>query len=64
VLVARTCNPCYSGGRDQEDQLEAILRQIVHETLSQKYVSQKRSGGMVKGVVKTQNPPKKKKTTQ
>jgi hypothetical protein len=20
VLVARTCNPCYSGGRDQKDQ--------------------------------------------
>jgi hypothetical protein len=29
--VAHTCNPSYSGGRDQED-----CGQIEHETLSQK----------------------------
>jgi hypothetical protein len=31
MLVAHSCNPSYSGGRDQEG-----LGQIVHKTLSQK----------------------------
>jgi hypothetical protein len=34
--VAHTCNPGYSGGRDQEDCGSKLARQIVPETLSQK----------------------------
>jgi hypothetical protein len=64
-LVAHTCNPCYSGGRDHEDgrQFEASPRQIVCETLSPKNPSQKRAGGMTQGVALSSNPmpPKKKK---
>jgi hypothetical protein len=45
--VAHACNPTYSGGRlDQED----LPRQIVGETLSQKNSSQKRAGGVAQGV--------------
>jgi hypothetical protein len=47
------CNPSYSGGRDQEDCSSKPARQIVHETLSQKYPSQK---GLVEWLkVKTLN---------
>jgi hypothetical protein len=35
VLVAHACNPSYSGRRDQENQFEASLKQIVHKILSQ-----------------------------
>jgi hypothetical protein len=35
VLVVHTCNPSHLGGRDQ-------LRQIVCETLSPKYATQKK----------------------
>jgi hypothetical protein len=41
ALVAHTYNPRYSGGRDQEDHGSKPPRQIVLETLSQKYPSQK-----------------------
>jgi hypothetical protein len=35
--LAHTCNPSYSGGRDQEDQgFEASPGEQCHETLSQK----------------------------
>jgi hypothetical protein len=34
VLVAHTCNPSYSGGRDQEDHSLKPAGQIVQETLS------------------------------
>jgi hypothetical protein len=40
VLVAHTCNPSYSGGRDQEDRGWKPA-QIVLETLTRKYPSQK-----------------------
>jgi hypothetical protein len=50
VLVAHTCNPRYSGGRDQKDQLEANPRQIVHKTLSQNYSRQNRAGGVAQVV--------------
>jgi hypothetical protein len=40
VLVAHTCNPSYSGGRDQEDLCPG---QIVQETLSRKNPLPKRS---------------------
>jgi hypothetical protein len=46
--VAHTCNPNYSGGRDQEDQSQP--GQIVRETLSRKNPSQKRAGGVTQGV--------------
>jgi hypothetical protein len=36
VLVAHTCNPSYSGGRNQEHPGWSQPRQIVHETLSWK----------------------------
>jgi hypothetical protein len=41
ALVAHACNPNYSGGRDQEDHSLKQPRQIVHETLSRKYLTQK-----------------------
>jgi hypothetical protein len=50
VLVAHTCNPSYSGGRDQEDQGSKSTQQIVLKTLSQKKPSQKRAGGAAQGV--------------
>jgi hypothetical protein len=36
VLVDHSCNPCYLGGRDQEDCSSNQPRQSVCETLSQK----------------------------
>jgi hypothetical protein len=35
--VAHVCNPSYSGGSNKEDCGLKSARQIVHETLSQKY---------------------------
>jgi hypothetical protein len=49
-LVAHTCNPTYSGGRDHDDLSSKPSRQIVPETLSQKNHSQKRAGGVAQGV--------------
>jgi hypothetical protein len=48
--VAHTCNPSYSGGRDQEDYGSNPAGQIVCETLSQKNPSQTRAGGVALGV--------------
>jgi hypothetical protein len=45
VPEAHACNPSYSGGL----QFKASPRQIVHETLSQKYPTQKRAGGVAQG---------------
>jgi hypothetical protein len=45
VTEAHACNPSYSGGRGH---LEAILGQIVNETLSEKYPTQQSSGGDIK----------------
>jgi hypothetical protein len=51
VLVAHSCNPSYSGGRDLGGlQLEVRAGQIVHKTLSQKHPSQKRDGGVAQGI--------------
>jgi hypothetical protein len=64
ALVAHTCNPHYSGGRDQEEHIGTQPREIVHKTLSQKNPSQKRAGGMAQGVgpeFKPQYHKKKKK---
>jgi hypothetical protein len=33
-VVAHACNPCYSGGRDQEDHVQSQPEQIVCKTLS------------------------------
>jgi hypothetical protein len=59
MLVAHTCNPSYSGGRDQSvgSQLEVSPGQIFHETLSPKYPSQKRAGGVAQGVGPEFKPP-------
>jgi hypothetical protein len=44
VLVTHAYNPTYWRGRDQEDQFEVKLSQIIHETLFQKYTTQLRKG--------------------
>jgi hypothetical protein len=66
VQVAHTCNPIYSGGRDQEDHSlkPANSGQIVCKILSQKNPSRKRAGGVAQGVgpeFKLQYSKKKKK---
>jgi hypothetical protein len=43
VLVVHACNPSYSGGRDQRITGKDQPGKIVHETLSQKYLMQKRA---------------------
>jgi hypothetical protein len=52
ALVAHTCNPGYSGGRQRSggSKFKANSGQTVFETLSQKTPSQKRTGGMAQGV--------------
>jgi hypothetical protein len=63
VPVAHTYNPSYSG-RDQEDHVLKPAQQIVHKTLSQKNLLQKRGGGVTQGVgseFKPQHCKKKKK---
>jgi hypothetical protein len=50
VLVAHTCNPIYSGGRDQEDcGLKAALANSSQDSIS-KNLSQKRAGGVAQDV--------------
>jgi hypothetical protein len=44
--VAHAYNPSYSGGRDQEDRGS----KIICKTLSQKYPTQKRAGGVAQVV--------------
>jgi hypothetical protein len=44
--VAHACNPSYSEGRDEKDHSSKSAGQIVRVTLSQKYSTQKRAGGM------------------
>jgi hypothetical protein len=66
--VAHTCNPRYSGGRDQEDQGSKPAQQIVNETLSWKKLITKKgwwSGSRCRTWVHTlvlQKNPKNKKT--
>jgi hypothetical protein len=48
VPVVHTCNPGYSGGRDQKAQgSKPEPGQIVHATLSPKYPKQNMAGGVV-----------------
>jgi hypothetical protein len=71
VPVAHTCNPSFSGGRDQEDHGLKPARQIVHKTLSQKTQCKIRAGGvaqvveclssMLEVLVQTPVLPRKKK---
>jgi hypothetical protein len=42
VLVAHVCNPNYLGGRYQRTEVQSQPKQIVHEILSQKSLSQKK----------------------
>jgi hypothetical protein len=44
--VAHVCNPSYSGGRDQEDSGLRPVGQIVRKTLSRKYPTQRKGGGV------------------
>jgi hypothetical protein len=47
-MVSRTCNPSYSGGRNQEDQgLKSALANLL-KTLSGKNSSQKKKRGLTK----------------
>jgi hypothetical protein len=48
--MAHTCNPRYSGGRDQEDCSRKLAQAIVYKILSQRNSSQKRAGGMAQVV--------------
>jgi hypothetical protein len=56
VLVAHTCNPGYSGGRDQEDysskpaQENRSLDPISKQNNNNRKPSQKRAGGVAQGV--------------
>jgi hypothetical protein len=50
VLVAHTCNPNYSGGRDQEDQEEASPGKQFERPYLEKAPSQKRAGRMVQDI--------------
>jgi hypothetical protein len=46
VLLARTCHPCYSGGRDQRDHIRSqFLRPYLEKTHDNK-----RAGGVTQGV--------------
>jgi hypothetical protein len=61
--LAQTCNPSYSGDRDQEDR-DSKPAWANSETLSEKNPSQKRAGGGAQGVgpeFKPQYHKKKKK---
>jgi hypothetical protein len=48
--MAHICNPNYSGDRDQEDCSSKPAPDTVCDTLSQKYPTQKRAGGVVQEV--------------
>jgi hypothetical protein len=65
--VTHACNPGYSEGRDQEDGGSKPAWEIVHETLSRKYLTQKRADGMAQGVgpeFKSQYCKKQKQTNK
>jgi hypothetical protein len=57
--VLHTCNPSYSGSRDQED--SSSKPPIVCDTLSQKNLSQKRADGVDQSVVPEFKPQYRKK---
>jgi hypothetical protein len=53
VPVTHACNPSNSGGREAKIRkivVQSQPRQIVHETLSRKYPSQKKGCGVAQGV--------------
>jgi hypothetical protein len=61
--VAHTCNPSYSEGKDQEDEVQSQPGKIVRETISRKHPSQKKgwwSGSRCKPSVQTPVLQKKK----
>jgi ribosomal protein L44E len=64
VPVAHTCNPSYSGGRDQEDHgLKSAMANSWQDPTSKNW-SEKRAGGVAEGVgseFKPQYGKKKKK---
>jgi hypothetical protein len=49
--MAHTCNPSYSGGRDQEDHGSKPVLENSSQDPVLKNPSQKRAGGVVQGVV-------------
>jgi hypothetical protein len=63
--VTHTCNPSYSGGRDQEDHSSnPALANSSQDSVSKKKFSQKKAGGVAQGVdpeFKSQYHKKKKK---
>jgi hypothetical protein len=61
--VARVCNPSYSRGRNQEDHSWKPARQIVHETLSPKTLSQTKNwaGGVAQSEALNSSPSTVKK---
>jgi hypothetical protein len=59
--VAHTCNPSYSGGRNQEDCGSKPAQQIVHEILSLKTLHKNRTGGVTQGEDPEFKPQLKKK---
>jgi hypothetical protein len=65
VQEAHACNPGYSGAEIRRIAVQSQPRQIVHETLSQKYLTQnKRIAGVAQGIgpeFKPQYCKKKKK---
>jgi hypothetical protein len=62
--VAHTCNPSYSGCRDQEIEVGRQPRQMVHETLSRKTLHKNRAGGVPQGEVPEFKPQYHKKKTK
>jgi hypothetical protein len=50
VSVAHTCNPSYSGSRDEEDCSSKPDRAIAQKILFQKNTSRKRAGGVAQGL--------------
>jgi hypothetical protein len=50
VLVAHACNPCYSGGRDQEDHSSkpALGKEFLRSNLEEKKKNQNRTGEWLK----------------
>jgi hypothetical protein len=50
-LEAYSCNPSYSGGRDQEDHsLKPAWANSLQDPISKKNPSQKRTGGVDQGI--------------
>jgi hypothetical protein len=67
VLVTHTCNPSYSGGRDQEDRSsKPIWANSMRDPISKNSITKNWAGGVAQGEgpqVKPQNHTKKKKNS-